>query len=225
MYGFIHLEFIFVLSFLFLGIWKASTFQMAILLQYNTEDAYTVQQLTDSTQIKMVVSYLLMSCITWDLYYYYSVKSLSWGSGCWYHRKRSTRLELFKSSLAFWVNFAFQQWQLSKFHFGSFETNLKLVYVTIDPWFKLLDLLTKAFLFWSNRLVFHYVLFETAVYEQGYLFPVSLYYSFQRISHLLYILTETKCEWIDKYRCMAHFICLEKRFLIVSSIWVFLLGS
>ncbi|KAB0400428.1 hypothetical protein E2I00_006276 [Balaenoptera physalus] len=32
---------------------KASTFQMAILLQYNTEDAYAVQQLTDSTQIKM----------------------------------------------------------------------------------------------------------------------------------------------------------------------------
>ncbi|KAB0341475.1 hypothetical protein FD754_018401 [Muntiacus muntjak] len=30
----------------------ASTFQMAILLQYNTEDAYTVQQLTDRTQIK-----------------------------------------------------------------------------------------------------------------------------------------------------------------------------
>ena len=36
------------------GALKASTFQMAILLQYNTEDAYAVQQLTDSTQIKMV---------------------------------------------------------------------------------------------------------------------------------------------------------------------------
>lgn len=36
------------------GASKASTFQMAILLQYNTEDAYAVQQLTDSTQIKMV---------------------------------------------------------------------------------------------------------------------------------------------------------------------------
>ena len=36
------------------GAAQASTFQMAILLQYNTEDAYAVQQLTDSTQIKMV---------------------------------------------------------------------------------------------------------------------------------------------------------------------------
>lgn len=37
---------------------QASTFQMAILLQYNTEDSYTVQQLTDSTQIKTVRVFL-----------------------------------------------------------------------------------------------------------------------------------------------------------------------
>lgn len=39
---------------------QASTFQMAILLQYNTEDSYTVQQLTDSTQIKTVSTNTLM---------------------------------------------------------------------------------------------------------------------------------------------------------------------
>uniref|UniRef100_A0A8C2IZZ0 Cullin 1b n=1 Tax=Cyprinus carpio TaxID=7962 RepID=A0A8C2IZZ0_CYPCA len=33
---------------------QASTFQMAILLQFNTENRYTVQQLADSTQIKIV---------------------------------------------------------------------------------------------------------------------------------------------------------------------------
>ena len=35
---------------------QASTFQMALLLQFNTEDLYTVQQLTDSTHIKTVSS-------------------------------------------------------------------------------------------------------------------------------------------------------------------------
>ena len=32
---------------------QASTFQMAVLLQYNNGDSYTVQQLHDSTQVKM----------------------------------------------------------------------------------------------------------------------------------------------------------------------------
>lgn len=42
---------------------QASTFQMAILLQYNTEDSYTVQQLTDSTQIKTVRTTLNTSAL------------------------------------------------------------------------------------------------------------------------------------------------------------------
>lgn len=33
---------------------QASTFQMAVLLQYNTADSFSVQQLQESTQIKMV---------------------------------------------------------------------------------------------------------------------------------------------------------------------------
>uniref|UniRef100_UPI00358F00C2 cullin-1-like n=1 Tax=Myxine glutinosa TaxID=7769 RepID=UPI00358F00C2 len=32
---------------------QASTFQMAVLLQYNTEDAYTIQQLHENTELKM----------------------------------------------------------------------------------------------------------------------------------------------------------------------------
>jgi len=32
---------------------QASTFQMAILLQYNSSASYTVQQLADNTQLKM----------------------------------------------------------------------------------------------------------------------------------------------------------------------------
>lgn len=43
---------------------QASTFQMAILLQYNTEDSYTVQQLTDSTQIKTVSVLTFLPSVT-----------------------------------------------------------------------------------------------------------------------------------------------------------------
>ena len=37
---------------------QASTFQMAVLLQYNQGDSYTVQQLQESTQIKLVCTAL-----------------------------------------------------------------------------------------------------------------------------------------------------------------------
>lgn len=48
---------------------------MAILLQYNTEDSYTVQQLTDSTQIKTVSSSFGLSPL-WLIYFGLSKSSL-----------------------------------------------------------------------------------------------------------------------------------------------------
>lgn len=60
---------------------QASTFQMAILLQYNTEDAYAVQQLADSTQIKMVMSPLRPFCGCRGLRRRVGAAGRVWGEG------------------------------------------------------------------------------------------------------------------------------------------------